>query len=77
MSASVALPRRPAPQSPRLLDQFRAAARAGGQPESWIEPLTRWVLDFILFHGKQHPRELGAAARDAFISVQTEVAKAL
>ena len=50
-----------------MLDQFRAAARAVGQPESWIETLARWVVAFILFHGKRHPRELGPAALDAFL----------
>ena len=54
-------------QSPRLLDQFRAAARAAGQPEPWIEPLSSWVVAFVIFHGKRHPRELDAAARDAFL----------
>ena len=74
MAASLPLPPDPSPQPPpRLLDQFRAAARAAGQPESWIEPLTRWILAFILFHGKRHPRELGPASRDAFLQhvVQT------
>ena len=54
-------------QPPRLLDQFRAAARRAGQPETWIEPLTSWATAFIIFHGKRHPRELDAAARDAFL----------
>ena len=53
--------------SPRLLDQFRAAARVTGQPEPWIEPLTSWITAFIIFHGKRHPRDLDAAARDAFL----------
>ena len=52
---------------PRLLDQFRAAARAVGQPESWIETLAKWVVAFILFHGKRQPSELGPAALDAFL----------
>jgi integrase len=56
-----------AARPPRLLDQFRTAARAAGQPEPWIEPLTNWITAFIIFHGKRHPRELGAAARDAFL----------
>ena len=49
-------------QPPRLLDQFRAAARAAGQPVIWVEPLTSWIIAFINFHGKRHPRELDAAA---------------
>ena len=63
------------PQPPRLLEQFRAAARAAGQPEPWIEPLASWVVSFIVFHGKRHPRELDAAARGAFLRhvVQTHI----
>ena len=57
-----AVPLAPA-QPPRPFDQFRAA----GQPESWIEPLTSWITAFILFHGKRHPRDLDATARDAFL----------
>jgi hypothetical protein len=59
------------PQPPRLLDQFRSAARVAGQPERWIEPLTSWVTAYILiFHGKRHPCELDPAARDAFLRRQ-------
>ena len=66
MTAAVSpVPVPPAP--PRRLDQFRTAARAAGQPEPWIEPLVRWVTAFVLFHGKRHPLELDAAARDAFL----------
>ncbi len=63
MSASDSLPDSPIPQPPRLLDQFRVAAGTAGQPESWIESLTWWVLAFIVFHGKLHRRDLDAAAR--------------
>jgi hypothetical protein len=66
MNAALPVPITPT-QAPRLLDQFRAAARAAGQPETWIEPLAGWVSNFIVFHGKRHPRELDAAARDAFL----------
>ena len=38
-------------QRPRLLDPFRAAARAVGQAETWIEPLAGWITAFIIFHG--------------------------
>jgi integron integrase len=54
-------------QPPRLLDQFRDAARSAGHPEPWIEPLASWVTAFIIFHGKQHPRDLDAAAREGFL----------
>jgi hypothetical protein len=56
-----------AAQPPRILDQFRAAARACGQPEPWIEPLTSRITAFIVCYGKRHPRQLDAAAREAFL----------
>jgi hypothetical protein len=65
-AAAVTAPIAP-PQPPRLLDQFRAAVRSVGHPETWIEPLTDWVTAFIIFHGKRHPRELDSAAREAFL----------
>ena len=57
-----------ASQPPRLLDQFRNAARAAGNPETWIDSLTSWVTAFIIFHGQRHPRELDAAARPCLSS---------
>jgi hypothetical protein len=66
MTAAVPLARAPPAQPPRLFDQLRDAARAAGQSASWIEPLTSWATAFIVFHGKRHPRDLDAAARDAF-----------
>ena len=67
MTAPVSPTPTTASQPPLLRDQFRAAARAAGQPETWIESLTSWVTAFIVFHGKRHPRDLDAAARDAFL----------
>jgi hypothetical protein len=67
MTAAVTIARGSPTQPPRLLDQFRAAARAAGQPETWIEPLASWITAFIIFHGKRHPRELDAAARDSLV----------
>ena len=65
MAALIPVAATASPQPPRLLDQFRVAARAAGQPEPWIAPLAGWVTAFIIFHGKRHPRQLDAAARDA------------
>jgi hypothetical protein len=48
-----------APQPPRLLDQLRETALAHfGRPEPG-QRFADSVRDFILFHGKRHPRELG------------------
>jgi integron integrase len=67
MSASMPPPLVPARQEPRLLDQFRVAARAAGHSEDWIGALASWVVAYVIFHGKRHPRELGPAALDAFL----------
>jgi hypothetical protein len=50
----------PAREAPRLLDQVRQAAFAHfGRPEPG-ERLADWTRRFVLFHGKRHPRDLGA-----------------
>src|SRR5262245_43642363 len=63
-----------APQPPRLLDQVRAAAgRHYGRPEPG-QRFADWTLRFVLFHGKRHPRELGAGDVHRFLDhiAQTE-----
>src|SRR5437588_730245 len=53
---------------PRLLDQVRTLAQARfGRPEPG-QRYTHWITRFILFHGKRHPRELGGAAIEMFLS---------
>lgn len=51
-----------APQPPRLLDQLRLAARQRGASEPTTTQIVSWVRAFVLFPGKQHPRELGLPA---------------
>src|SRR5207248_11012549 len=56
-----------APQPPRLLDQLRQAALAHfGRPEPG-QRFADWTRRFILFHGKRHPRDLGAAEVGLFL----------
>lgn len=45
---------------PRLLDQVRAALRVRHYSLRTEEAYLLWIKRFILFHGKQHPRLLGA-----------------
>ena len=53
--------------SPRLLDLIRSVALARhGRPEPG-ERFAHWIVRFILFHGKRHPRELGLAEVDQFL----------
>jgi Phage integrase, N-terminal SAM-like domain len=57
----------PGPQQPRLLDQLRQTALARfGRPEPG-ERYADWARRYIFFHGKRHPRELGAADVGRFL----------
>ncbi len=63
-----------AAQPPRLLDQVAEAARKRGASEPTTEQLASWVRAYIVFHGKQHPRDLGLPAVSRFLQhvVRTE-----
>lgn len=64
---------------PKLLDQVRDSIRAHHYSLRTEETYLRWVRDFILFHRKRHPREMGAAEiRDylTYLAVSRGVAAA-
>ena len=46
--------------APRLLDQVRAKIRLRHYGLRTEETYTDWTKRFVLFHGKRHPREMGA-----------------
>jgi hypothetical protein len=46
--------------SPRLLDQVRTAIRARRYSRRTEDAYVHWIRRFIVFHGRRHPRELGA-----------------
>jgi hypothetical protein len=52
----------------RLLDQVREAVRTRHYSIRTEEAYIRWTRQYILFCGKRHPSELGAADVSAFIS---------
>jgi len=56
------------PQPPKLLDQLRAAVRLRHYSPRTGEAYAGWARRFIVFHGKRHPRALGAAEVTAFLS---------
>jgi Phage integrase, N-terminal SAM-like domain len=57
----------PGPQPPRLLGQVRQTALGRfGRPERG-ERHADWVRRYILFHGKRHPRDLGAGDAGRFL----------
>lgn len=57
----------PAP-APRLLDQLRDRIRVKHYSIRTEAQYVLWVRRFILFHGKRHPRELGAQEVEAFLT---------
>lgn len=57
----------PAPPPPRLLDQIRERIRYKHYSLRTERAYVDWARRFILFHGKRHPRELGAPEVEAFL----------
>ena len=54
--------------SPRLMDQVRQTARLKHFSPKTIKSYLYYIHDFILFHNKQHPNELGADEIRAYLS---------
>jgi integron integrase len=53
---------------PRLLEQVREAVRVRHYSYRTEEQYVFWVRRYILFHGKRHPLDMGAAEVEAFLS---------
>ena len=53
---------------PRLLDQMRDRLRTQHYSYRTEQQYLFWVRRFILFHGKRHPRDLGADDVTAFLT---------
>ncbi len=63
--------------APKLLDQVRSEIRKRHYSLRTEQSYIHWIKRFILFHGKCHPREMGAVEIEAFLSdlaVQQNVA---
>lgn len=56
------------PPKPRLLDQVRSKLRVKHYSIRTEEAYLGWIRRFILFHGKRHPRDMGAAEVEDFLS---------
>ena len=54
-------------QPPRLLEQMRVVIRARHYSLRTEETYLGWVKRFILFHGKRHPRDMGAQEVQQFL----------
>ena len=53
---------------PRLLDQVREVARLKHFSLSTEKSYVHYIRDFILFHNKRHPKEMGASEIRAYLS---------
>src|SRR5574338_267167 len=52
----------------RLIERFRAAMRERHYSRRTEKAYWYWIRWFILFHGKRHPAQMGAAEVSAFLS---------
>ena len=58
----------PAAQPPKLLDQIRNKLRVKHYAIRTEEQYLHWIKRYILFHGKRHPKDMGAAQIEAFLT---------
>lgn len=58
----------PSSNSPKLLDQVRDRIRVKHYSIRTETQYVQWVRRFILFHGKKHPRDMGAPEVEAFLT---------
>ncbi len=56
------------PKPPKLLDQVAAKTRLFHYSKRTESAYVDWAKRFILFHNKRHPREMGAAEVEAFLT---------
>ncbi len=58
----------PRPQPPRLLDQMSQVMRVPHYSPRTEACYLHWARQFIVFHGRRHPREMGAAGVEQFLT---------
>ena len=58
----------PLPDPPKLLDLVRDKIRVKHYSIRTETQYLQWVKRFILFHGKRHPKDMGAAEVEAFLT---------
>ena len=55
-------------KSPKLLDQVREVIRMKHYSSRTEKTYADWIKLFILFHGKRHPKEMGAEEVQEYIT---------
>ena len=58
----------PLARPPRLLDQVKQVMRVKHYALRTEQCYTQWIRRFILFHGRRHPRDMGAAELELFLT---------
>ena len=56
------------PNPPKQLDQVRDRLRVKHYSLRTEKQYLNWIKQFILFHGKHHPKEMGAAEIEASLA---------
>jgi len=64
----IALPELPLPRPPRLLDQVRQVTRVRHYSRRTEDCYVQWATRFICFHKKRHPRDMGTAEVEIFLT---------
>ena len=57
-----------AAKSPKLLEQVRESIRTKHYSYRTEKTYVDWIKRFILFHGKRHPKEMGAEEVQEYIT---------
>ena len=58
----------PSPAKARLLDELRQVMRTRHYSYRTEESYAHWARRYILFHGKRHPKDMGAGEINTFLS---------
>ena len=53
---------------PRLMEQVRGEIRTRHYSRRTEDAYVHWIRRFIVFHGRRHPRDLGASEISAFVT---------
>jgi hypothetical protein len=56
------------PEPQKLLDQVRDAIRLRHYSYRTEQTYVHWIRRYILFHNKRHPKDIGNAEIEAFLS---------
>lgn len=59
---------KPGPEHPPLLEQFRTHILANHLAKKTADAYCEWARDYILFHGKKHPAEMGAEEIQSYLT---------